>query len=592
MGPKGNPHAYGNWAIIVGDFGRKCLQKRGSPFLITLTGPMVLDMVAGALAYMERDEARINALNVFPVPDGDTGTNMILTVKAAWEAARRGGNLSEVCEAMAMGALRGARGNSGTIVSQFFQGFYLGVQGLVEANAYQVAVGLQRAAECAYASVLEPREGTILTVGRRGAEAAVKAADRGASVIDVIQAALTESSLALDETIEMLDVLKQAGVVDAGGEGLVVGLKGALAVLSGETISMSRPASPSIVVPTEMRQSASYAEDPHRRMAIHLTDDITFQYCTEFLVRGKSIPIDEIKERCAALGDSLLVVGSEQLVKVHVHTNRPGRALEIGSDYGELLEVSVENMKEQNKERATTHQVPLDDRPTYQVSIDASQANGVSVIAVIRGEGFEKILAEQGVTSFVHGGQSVNPSVGELTEAIEAAPTQQVILLPNNSNVALAAKQAAQLSSKNVVVVPTQCLPHAVAATFDWDPQQPIEEIAHAMNAAVAKTRVAEITRAVRAASINGFTITADDFLGLANGEIVAVGRRIDEVLAETIKALNPEEGELITLYSGEDVSQEASHDHQRHVKHAFPDCDVELYYGGQPIYHYCVSVE
>lgn len=609
-------------------------------------------MVAGALAYLRRDEERINGLNVFPVPDGDTGTNMILTVAAALENAKLGGTLSEVAESMAIGALRGARGNSGTIVSQFFHGFYLGVRGLDEADPFQIAAALESAASCAYAAVLEPKEGTILTVGRRGAEAAVDAASRGSALIDVIQAALAEAALALEETREVLDVLRMAGVVDAGGEGLVVGVKGAVAVLKGEALPSIPEEQAEAFAPES--HATFESDDPHHRMAIQLTD-ITYQYCTEFLVEGQELPLDEMKRRLEPLGDSLMVVGSDQLVKVHVHTNRPGQALEIACDYGDLISVSVGNMKQQNREHAegasqsasrsgsqsaapgalhraaqgasrsaepsavhragqsgsqsATQHLPQagsqsmeSDGAAYAGAAfgEAVPAAGemtaaagrVGVVSVCSGKGFEEILRRNGVAALVHGGQSMNPSAGELAQAIASVGADEVIVLPNNKNITLTANQAAKISGKKVIVVPTDNLPQAVAATFDYDPDRPVEEVAEAMSQAIERVRVAEVTHAVRDASINGMQISKGDWLGIVSGELVAVEKELSALLMAVIEALAPEDGELITLYSGSDVSPDECEEHLQLIQRRWPSVDVEAYDGGQPVYLYLIAVE
>lgn len=569
--------------------------------MIHLTGDMALHMVAGAFSSMQRDEERINALNVFPVPDGDTGTNMLLTVRAAVEAATPGSSLSDVAEQMARGALMGARGNSGTIVSQYFHGFSEGVKGLNEADPFQIAHAFERASKSAYAAVLDAKEGTILTVGRRAAEAAVAHAGRGATITDVITAALQEATIALEETTELLDVLKKAGVVDAGGEGFVIGLQGALAALRGEPASNGKPfpvAAEKVdsVAPlaTTVMSPAEACDNPHNRKAIHQTDDITFQYCTDFIIRGVGLPLNEIKQFYEPLGDSLMVVGDEDVIKVHVHTNRPGQVLDIACNYGDLLSVSIENMVEQNRQKSTgKHDTRHNtDEQMIENGVHSNLPVGVGVVAVCSGDGFRDILKSQGVTGFVFGGQSMNPSTGDLLTAIDEIQSDEVILLPNNSNIALTANQVVEMTEKQVTVIPTSNMAEAVSATFDFQPNIPITDMVSQMTEAAESVRVGEITVAVRDASIDTFHIKQGDFLGLIDGDLVATHKQIDELLIDLTSALNPQVGELVTIYAGQGIDDDTLNRHQQKISDLWPIVDVEGYSGGQPVYTYLIAVE
>lgn len=554
-----------------------------------LSGDLVVRMATTALYYLQQNEARINALNVFPVPDGDTASNMILTLKAAIDAVGERESLSQVAEAMAHGALRGARGNSGTILSQFFHGFYLSVKGLKDAGAMEMAQAFVSAANAAYSAVYEPREGTILTVGRRWGERAATEAARGLDLVAVFDAALQEAVEALEETPKLLDVLGEAGVVDAGGEGFVVCLQGALAALQGKEMA------PQPVSARQLAESngqaltvaaAAVGGDAHHRDAIDLAE-IEYKYCTEFLVQGQYLSVEALKEALTPLGDSLIVVGDSKLVKVHLHTNRPGAALEIACDVGSLVSVSIENMEEQNREHVESHRLA----DGLLVSNGAAGAQ-VAVVAVAAGEGFEELLLSQGVATIVRGGQGMNPSAGELVDAIDALGAGHVIVLPNNKNIVLTAEQASTLTRTPVTVVPTTSLPQAVSATFHFDPGLPVDEIVAKMTQAVREIRTAEVTRAARDARVNGADVQQGDIIALSEGNLLCATSELDEALVRTVRGLSPQPGELVTLYYGEEVAQEEAESHAALLRQEFPQCEIEVYFGGQPVYMYWISVE
>lgn len=539
-----------------------------------LTGEALLRFGKAASAALAREQKRINGLNVFPVPDGDTGTNMALTMKASLEAAGGHGTLSEVAEAMAQGALRGARGNSGTILSQFVAGFYDGVKGLETADPKAVAQALDRSSVAAYAAVGEPREGTMLTVGRAAADAALAAAEKGADVIELFEIALAAAVEALEETPKLLDVLREAGVVDAGGEGLVVALRDGLAALKGEALPE--------VDPADSAALEVHNGDPHTKFAIRLTD-VEHQYCTEFLIFGEDLSIASVRSALSSLGDSLLVVGTGSMLKVHIHTNEPGEVLRIACRCGEIDAVSVGNMKRQNREHA--HEGAASHEQN-------GAPGGVGIVAVSLGEGFEALLRSQGVSEVVSGGQTMNPSAGELAEAVERLPHPHVILLPNNRNLLLSAKQVESLTKKRVTVLPTTNVTQAVSITVDFDPNRDVDQTVAAMSEVLEQVRCAEVTWAVRDATLSGKRVAEGDAIGLVDGEIVCAGQALAEVLCDVIEELSPERGELITLYPGAEVSDEEAEEHRRTVEERWPGCDVEMYRGDQPIYAYWISVE
>ena len=551
-----------------------------------LTGDLVIAMAKTALVHLQKNERRINALNVFPVPDGDTATNMILTLKAAIEAAGDGPSLARVVEGMARGALRGARGNSGTIVSQLFHGFHLALRTLESAGPMEMARAFASASSAAYAAVHEPKEGTILTVGRRWAEAAIAEAERGSDLITVFERALEAAEAALEETPSLLDVLGEAGVVDAGGEGLVVALRGALAALRGE---VSEPEPAPAYAPSNGRAASATAfpnGDSHHRNAIHLAD-IEYAYCTEFLVQGESLSVEALREALMPLGDSLIVVGDHRLVKVHLHTNRPGRALEVACDVGELISVNIGNMKEQNREHVRG-QLEQNGKTNANGKVHA----GVAVVAVASGKGFEELFYSQGVACVVSGGQSMNPSAGELVDAIEATGAKHVILLPNNKNIILTAEQASTLAKVEVTVVPTTSVPQGVAATFDFNPAASPDVIAQKMKRAIAAVRTAEVTRAARDAKIGDVSVRQGELIAVSDGMLLGRADAVEPVLIQAVERLSPEIGSLVTLYYGDEIDEQTAEAHRARLAEAFPGCEVEAYYGGQPLYLYFIAVE
>lgn len=549
--------------------------------LRTLDGALLREMAVAALAALERERARIDGLNVFPVPDGDTGTNMALTLRAALPPPDCR-DLAETARAMARGALRGARGNSGTILSQFVYGFSRALGDLAQARPYEVARALQGAVEAAYNAVAEPREGTMLTVGRAGAEAALAAAARGADLLAVWEAALTAAAEALERTPELLPVLKEAGVVDAGGEGLVVGARAALEVLrTGQALA----------VPGDGIGLAGTGGggDAHSRFAIEQAA-ITFTYCTEFLVSGEGIRIEQLRAQLAPLGDSLLVVGDENLVKVHLHTDHPGRALEIGCAWGELSAVNIENMKEQNKAAAAAGA----GERTQPVAAPKTNAGSVAVVTVSFGRGFRSLFESCGATAVVDATPTRKPSSGDLLDAIESCGAGQVILIPAHKDVVLSAQQAASLSSKEVSVLPVLSSPAAVSAIVQFDPEKDLARNVDAMLAATAGVRVAEVARAARDSTVDGVAVRMGQYLAFASGRIVAVESDLTAALKGALDALQPTRESLVTLYYGEGVAKEEAGRHAEQLRNASAAIgyEIEVYEGGQSAYEYWIAVE
>lgn len=555
----------------------------GAATLEQLTGEWALSLLKSAYASLQRERERIDGLNVFPVPDGDTGINMMLTVGSAVERAE-GSDVSQVFKSAAYGALWGARGNSGAILSQFFQGFAQGVEGNSTAGPMTIAKALEQASQAAYSAVQVPKEGTMLTVARKAAESAMAAAKQGADLVGVLRAALLGAEAALEDTPNQLDVLKQAGVVDAGGEGLVVCLRAVMARIEGRQTEGEFQAQ----VPTGF---SSVTDDAHHRYAIDVSE-IEFIYCTEFLIKGRSLPEEEIKGRLESLGDSLVTVGSSDLLKLHLHTNHPSRALEVGLEYGELINVSIENMKEQNRDKARATSANDGNHQPFSNGSAVPITKDIEIISVTSGDGFRAILEQQGVTVHVIGGQGHNPSAGELATAINESDAEKVILLPNNANIMLAAEQSRALTNKETAVVPTTNLPQAVAATLQFDPELSFEDNITRMSDIIEEVRVGEVTTAARDANINGEKVAKDQLIALTKDGLVGNGRSVEEVLLAAIKALDPQEGELITLYWGEGIGETEARSHQEKVESMWPLCEVEVYRGGQPLYSYLVAVE
>ncbi|HEY8497951.1 MAG TPA: DAK2 domain-containing protein, partial [Limnochordales bacterium] len=578
---------------------------------------------------------------VFPVPDGDTGTNMFLTMSAALrEVERRGlqARLEELVTAASQGALMGARGNSGVILSQFMRGLarvLASPRHPGEKGGALMARALREAADTAYRAVIKPVEGTMLTVGR----AAARAADRllrqrpGASLPQVLEAALEGARAALAQTPRQLPVLAQAGVVDAGGRGLVVLLEAAVRAARGEAEADQAPAAAGAVA------GAAAPSDERPGHGAIAEAEIAFRYCTEFLVRGRDIPQEALREALGPLGDSLLVVGEPDLVKVHVHTNHPGQALEAALQWGELLAISINNMQEQNRQAARRQKAaaaepraaagadpPAGPRTALRVKAAARRGYAVvaasrnshpagcpavpapaglltparpgpavreaGVVAVVSGEGLARIFRSLGVDQVVDGGQTMNPSIEELMESVRRSPARGVVLLPNNKNVLMTARQVAEMSEKPVRVVPSRTLPEGLAAALAFREDRSLEANAEQMERACSRVASGEVTYAIRDSRFGDRVIRAGDIVGMANDELVAVGRDVDQVTTEVARHLLQGGRSLLTLYYGHGVRREEAERLAQSLRAALPGVELEVYYGGQPLFFYLLSAE
>lgn len=532
-------------------------------------------VTAGEVLRAQREQ--VDALNVFPVPDGDTGTNMSLTWQGAIAELNRvqDDSVPAVVQAMARGSLMGARGNSGVILSQILRGFALKLAQTREIGPAEVAAAFRGAADTAYKGVMKPVEGTVLTVIREAAQGAEKAVRKAGTAVEVWQAAVAAAEAGLARTPELLPILRQVGVVDAGGQGLVILLKAMLASFQGQEVQveLSRPAQ--VQAPLELKVEDELPAD---------LGDIKYHYCTEFILKGQDLPLTLLRGKLEVLGNSLLVVGESDLAKIHVHTNRPGQALEIAGQYGSLHNIKISNMVDQYLEKQQA-----------QASASAPAAREqkeLGVVAVATGSGLSQVFESLGVDQVVAGGQTNNPSTADLLAAVEAVPAHTVLILPNNGNVIMAAQQVEQLAAKRVVVIPSRTIPQGLAAMLQYDPEGDVESNREAMSKALGQVISGEITYAVRDSQIDGFEIKAGDILGLIDDKVQVVGESREEVFLQMLARVVSEDHSLLTVFAGEGVSQEEQESLLARLRESFPQLEIELHRGDQPVYAYVFGVE
>ncbi|MBN1484785.1 MAG: DAK2 domain-containing protein [Chloroflexia bacterium] len=537
-------------------------------------GPGLRDALRGATAWLSLHAAGVNSLNVFPVPDGDTGTNMVLTMESALKEAQKLPlhGAGEVAKAVSQGALMGARGNSGVILSQIIRGLANGLDGRESFDGAVLAESLQAAAQTAYRAVSKPVEGTILTVIRECAEAALGASRRDPSLRYVLKMTVLEAWDSVKRTPQLLPVLAEAGVVDAGGQGLALVLEGMLLYFSGEL---------------ENRMGAAEVPFPEDVSFVDVHGPEEFGYCTNFILRGKGLQVEEIRERIAGLGHSAVVAGDETIIKVHVHTEYPGTILNYAVGLGSLTNIEITNMDEQRAELK-----PRLKMAEVLPALPDLPAHPIMIIAVSPGDGLSEVLESVGAAAIVAGGQTMNPSTEELLQAIESLPCNQVIVLPNNSNVIMAARQAAELSGKEVRVVPTDTVPQGIAAMVAFNYEADLSSNLETMEQAAASVQTAEITWAVRDAVLDGVEVQEGQVIGLLNGVLEAAGEDEPLVTEELLQRMGAADLELITIYYGQDVSEEQATDMADRIAEQYPDHEIELLYGGQPYYRYIISAE
>ena len=542
--------------------------------------------VLAAAKGLEAKKEWINELNVFPVPDGDTGTNMTMTIMAAARevAAIENPTMESIAKALSSGSLRGARGNSGVILSQLFRGFTKEIKESNEITVTTLANAFTRATETAYKAVMKPKEGTILTVAKGMAEKAVDLATQTDDVIDFLTQVIEEGDYVLSQTPEMLPVLKQAGVVDSGGQGLMQVLKGAYEAFLGKEIDWT-------VTETTAPAGAPFAGSQETVLE---ESDIKFGYCTEFIIMlSKTFNIKQemdFKAYLESIGDSIVVVADDDVVKVHVHTNDPGLAIQKALKYGALSNMKIDNMRLEHHEKV----VKMAQKEQQEAAAAApAEKKEAAFIAVSVGEGINAILKDLGVDYIIEGGQTMNPSTEDVLNAIEKVNAETVYVLPNNKNIILAANQAKYMTEdKKIVVIPTKTIAQGITAVINYVPDLSPEENEAAMTEAIETVRTGEVTYAVRDTVIDDHEIHQGDYMGIGDAGILAVGQAIETVTKDMIDSMMDEDMELISIYYGQETKEEDAAALRDKVAEKYPACDVELQYGGQPIYYYIVSAE
>ena len=552
-----------------------------------ITTSLFQEMVQSASTRLNKQAEYVNSLNVFPVPDGDTGTNMGMTIEngAKEVADKSASTVGEVAGIFAKGLLMGARGNSGVITSQLFRGFSQSVKEKEELTGQDLALAFQSGVEVAYKAVMKPVEGTILTVSRGAAIGARKKAEETDDAVEVMKAALESAKIALAKTPDMLPVLKEVGVVDSGGQGLVFIYEGFLAALTGEYIASEEfQATPATM--TEMINA-----EHHKSVASHVaTEDIKFGYCTEIMVALKKGPTyvkefdyDEFRNYLNELGDSLLVVNDDEIVKVHVHTEDPGLVMQEGLNYGSLVKVKVDNMRNQHDA-----QVEKEERENKQ----AAEEKEYAVIAVVAGEGLAEIFKAQGVDYIISGGQTMNPSTEDFIRAVEQVNARHIIILPNNKNIFMAAQSAAEVIEQPAAVIETRTIPQGLTSLLAFDSSKSIEENHDRMTAALTDVVSGSVTSAVRDTTIDGLDIHENDYLGMVDGKIVVSNPDMLTTLNETFSKMLDTDSEIVTIYIGEDGNEDLANELAQDITEKFEDVEVEIHKGGQPVYPYLFSVE
>ena len=531
-------------------------------------------MVISAAAAIEGNKQALNELNVFPVPDGDTGTNMSMTINAAAADLRKAEDpdLSTAAKVAASAMLRGARGNSGVILSLLFRGISKRLKGETDCDGVLWAQALQEGVDAAYKAVMKPAEGTILTVSRLAAAKASEAARENNHIEFVQEAALAEAKIALADTVNQNPVLKKTGVVDAGGKGWVVALEAMLSALRGEDI-----VSPEAPVQTQVKDSADFSD--------FNTEDITFSYCTEFIVsRENDRDPEELRAFLSTLGDSLVLVDDDEIIKVHVHTNDPGAALHEAVSYGAFVTVKIENMRLQHTEKVMTE---AEKAPKI-----AEPEKAIGVVSVCAGEGLADVFTNLGVDAIISGGQTMNPSTQDILEAVNTVPAETVFVLPNNKNIIMAAELVDALTPKNVVVIPSKTVPQGVTAMLSFNAEGTVEENTEALTEALATVDTMQITYAARNSDFDGYSIHEGDYLALYGSALFGTSQDIRVLLKSLAEKVRDEGKEYITIYYGADVTEKHAQKAADIFADICPEADVNLLSGGQPVYYYLISAE
>lgn len=539
-----------------------------------IDGDMLKKAFIGAANLLVKNKEKVNELNVFPVPDGDTGTNMSLTMKSAVKQISNLDKYSvgEVAVAASNGSLMGARGNSGVILSQLFRGFSNGLKGKDTVDVVGIAQAFKMASDTAYKAVMKPTEGTILTVARECADYGSTLAKEEKDILVFLEKVIKHGNKTLNKTPDMLPVLKDAGVVDAGGKGLMVVLTGAYnAITFKESVDLDSFKSEPIE-PETVSQEIDFA-------------DIKYGYCTEFMINTSNEDYERFRDDISDYGDSLLVVGGENLIKVHIHTNNPGEVLEKALKIGELNDIKIDNMRYQHKHI-------MDEEEYEELTESEDESKKYSFITVSVGDGLDNIFNELNVDYIIPGGQTMNPSTEDILNAIEKVKGENIIILPNNGNIILAADQAKALSDKNVYVFPTKTIPEGIAGLLSFDKEIDVRENLENMQEAVKDVITGQVTYSVRDSEINDKKINKDDIIGISQGDIMCNGNDIEEVSFELLKDIVNEDSSLITIFYGNEIEEKQAMKLSERLETEFEDFDIELVYGGQPLYYYIFSIE
>lgn len=544
-----------------------------------INGKLFADMIIQGAQNLSNNADLVDSLNVYPVPDGDTGTNMNLTMTSGREEVENNlsKNIGELGKTFSKGLLMGARGNSGVILSQLFRGFCKNIESESEINSKLLAESFQAGVETAYKAVMKPVEGTILTVAKDAAQAAVEKANNTEDCIELMEYIIVKANESLENTPNLLAVLKEVGVVDSGGKGLLCVYEGFLKALKGEKVEAK----------VAKIDKDEFVHDEHDFHGVINTEDIIYGYCTEMMVRfgknKKAFDEQEFRQDMSQFGDSLLVINDEEIVKVHVHTEHPGKVFNYGQQYGELIKLKVENMREQHRE------VIRKEQHTAKPKMETVET---AIITISMGEGISEIFKSMGATHIISGGQTMNPSTEDIVKVIEQSKCKRAIILPNNKNILMASEQAASIVDAEAVVIPTKSIPQGISALFQYDVDATLEENKVQMADSVNNVKSGSLTYAVRDTKIDGVEIKKDAFMGLIEDKIVSSQSDQLTTVTELLNEMLAEDSEILTVIIGQDAEQEVTDNMINWIEEQYPDVEVEVHEGGQPIYQYFFSVE
>ena len=536
-----------------------------------IDGKNLRDMFVSGANNLQNSKDYVDKLNVFPVPDGDTGTNMSLTISYAMKELSKvsDDDITNIGKSLAKGSLMGARGNSGVILSQIIRGFTKSIEGKEKLSSMDLAQAFKNGSDTAYKAVIRPIEGTILTVVRESGEYAIKAAKKEQDILKFLELVIKEANESLERTPDLLKNLKDAGVVDSGGKGLVLIYEGMYEALKGNMI-------------TDNGSGSSNSSSVEVAQGEINTDDIKFAYCTEFILESNKVTYDKIRDIMLDYGDSLAVVGDEGLIKVHVHTNEPGAVLQEALKYGQLVTIKIENMKVQHENILVENQTAVSEEPAKEYGF----------IATSMGSGLADIFKDFGVDYIIEGGQTMNPSTEDFMKAIESINAENIIILPNNSNIIMAANQAKALSDKNIIVIPSKNVPQGFTSLVSFNADASVEENEATMVEALSMVKSGQVTYAVRDTVMNDIEVKEGNFIGIGEGKLLSAGENKEDITLGLIEKLVDEDTAIITLFYGEEVTEEEANKFKSILEEKYEDIDIELYYGGQPIYYYLISVE